>query len=380
MYSLLKHQKKGDVMANIFKYTTCTNPDCKKQSTVTTETKKVPKCTKCGTDMKYARKWSYRFMFEYEPYKRTFSESKRDTQIAMEEHRRQLETGIAPNKKIKRYTFAELVDKYKNFCKNHKSYEHSKKFSIDVLKRRYGNKYIDTFNTLDIDELKADYLKAHAKSTVNSYLILIQHMIRKAVNWEMAPEEILKKVKGVKKEKVKNRLRYLTDKEKTTLLDACADHLKPIVKFALNTGMRRGEIFNLQWKDIDFNNNLIWIQSGMQKNDELSSIPINQTVRNLLKSIPRRLDIPYVFYSKKGGKVNTVKTAFNAACRRAKIHDFRFHDLRHDFASTLVQKKVPIKQIQELMRHKSIEMTLKYAHVTPKDLADAVALLDQVAV
>ena len=367
-------------MASIFKYTTCTNQDCKKRSTITTETKKVPKCTKCGADIKYARKWTYRFMYEYNIYKRTICESKKDIQRVMDEHRKALESGIVPDRNKKRYAFEELVEKYKNFCKTDKSYEKSKKFSIGVLKRRYGNKYLDTFTTLDVDLLRADYLKTHAKSTVNSYLILIQHMMRKAVDWEMATEEILKKVKNVKKEKAKNRLRYLTNKERTALLDACADHLKPIVVMALNTGMRRGEIFNLQWKDIDFKNNLLWIHSGMQKNDELSSIPINQTVRELFKSLPRRLDIPYVFYGKKGGKITTVKTAFNAACRRAKIDDFRFHDLRHDFASTLVQRKVSIKQIQELMRHKSIEMTLKYAHVTPEDLAAAVALLDEVGI
>ena len=367
-------------MANVFKYVTCTNQDCKKRSTISTETKKVPKCTNCGADMKYARKWTYRFMHEYNIYKKTVCENKKDTQRTMNEHRNQLESGIVPNKKIetKRYTFEELAEKYRNHSKHQKGYESNKKYAINVLVRRYGKKFLDTFTTLDADELKTDYLVTHANRTANGYVVQLGHMIRQAVRWEMVSEEVLKKVLDVKKEDVNSRLRYLAnDEERDALINACADHLRPMVKLALNTGMRRGEIFNLQWKNIDLNKGLIWIQSGESKNKKLVSIPINQTVKEILKSLSRRFDCPYVFYNEDGGKWNDVRTAFDGACRRAKIYDFRFHDLRHDFASNLVQRGVHLKVLQELMRHKTIEMTLKYAHLAPEDKATAVALLDK---
>ena len=178
--------------------------------------------------------------------------------------------------------------------------------------------------------------------------------------------------------KVNSRLRYLAnDEEREALLNACSDHLRPIVELALNTGMRQGEIFNLKWKDVDFNKDIILIHSGEQKNDELSSIPIISDVKDLLKSLTRRLGCPYVFHTNEGHKRKDIRGAFNGACRRAKIMDFKFHDLRHDFASNLIQKGVHLKVLQELMRHKSIEMTLKYAHLAPTDKANAVALLNR---
>lgn len=366
-------------MANIFKYITC--PECKKKSTVTTESKKAPKCPECGSNMKYARKWSYRFMFEYEPHKKTGSESKRETERMMEDHRKELESGLVSDKKIKRYTFVELVEKYMDTYKHQKGYEKNKKYMVAVLERRYKNKYLDTFNTLDADELMSYYLATSANRTANGYVVLLGHMIKKAVSWEMATDTVLKKVKDIKKMKVNSRLRYLaSDEERTALLNACSDQIRPIVKLALNTGMRQGEIFNLQWKNIDFDKNIILIHTGEQKNDEFSTIPINLVVKSLLKSLPRRLDCRYVFPTPDGHKRKDLRGAFRGACSRAKILDFHFHDLRHDFASNLIQKGVHLKVLQELMRHKTIEMTLKYAHLAPTDRADAVALLDQVAI
>ena len=361
-------------MAGIFKYITCINQDCKKRSTVTTETKKTPKCPKCRDEMKYARKWTYRFMYEYNTYKKTEFENKRDTQKAMEDHRRELETGIVPESKTKRYTFDELAEMYKLASQSESAYQ-NKEYMVNKLKERYGKKFIHTFNALDIEQLKAHYIKQASEGLATAYIVCLKNMIMRAIRWEMVSKDVYEKLKDVKSKVYKTRIRYLTPEERIALKDACADHLKPMVILALNTGMRKGEIFNLQWHDIDLKNKLIWIKE--QKNDSLDAIPINQTALHVLTEMVRRLDTPYVFFNKKGGKRTSIQNSFKGALQRAKIEDFRFHDLRHDFASNLIQRGVHLKQIQDLMRHKKIEMTLKYAHLAPGGKADAVALLDE---
>ena len=272
----------------------------------------------------------------------------------------------------------ELAERYRADTRVKASYEKNLKSTIGVLERRYGNKYLDTFNTYDVDKLKSDILMDRSPRTANGYTGLLGTMFRKAVKWEMVSKEVLAKVVDVEKEEVNSRLRYLEgDEEREALLNACADYLRPMVKLALNTGMRRGEIFKLEWENVDLKKGLIWLKALRSKNKKLTSIPINQTVKDLLKNTPRRFDCSSVFYNEKGEQWSDIRGGFDGACRRAKIVDFKFHDLRHDFASNLVQRGVSLKVLQELMRHRTIEMTLKYAHIAPADKANAVALLDK---
>ena len=115
------------------------------------------------------------------------------------------------------------------------------------------------------------------------------------------------------------------------------------------------------------------------RNGERREVPINQTVKDTLNRIIRRLDVPYVFHDQKTGKrYQEVKTAFNAACRRTRIKDFRFHDLRHTFASHLIMKGVDLTTVKYLLGHKTLAMTLRYAHLAPSHNVKAVELLDSI--
>ena len=173
-------------------------------------------------------------------------------------------------------------------------------------------------------------------ATVNRVLATLSHMVTKAVEWEMVEEEILKKIRRVKMLPEHNRrLRYLSKEECQALINACEPHLKPIVITALNTGMRKGEILNLKWENVDIKHGFILLE--ITKNGDRREIPINNTLRATLQTITRRIDVPYVFHDKTTGKpYKYIKRSFNTACRRAGIRDFRFHDLRHTFASHLV--------------------------------------------
>ncbi len=157
-------------------------------------------------------------------------------------------------------------------------------------------------------------------------------------------------------------------------MSADSRHLKPIIILAVNTGMRRGEIFNLKWSYVDLKKRFIEVIKS--KNGEKRVIPINKTLLEVLHRLPRRIDSPYVFPGKKGKKRTDCKKSFRTAMRKAEIEDFCFHDLRHTFASHLVMAGVPLLTVAELLGHKSIEMTKRYSHLSPNHKAAAVRVLD----
>jgi integrase len=116
----------------------------------------------------------------------------------------------------------------------------------------------------------------------------------------------------------------------------------------------------------------------MTKNGERREIPINQTLRDTLKKLPWRIDSPYVFIGRDGNRLTDIRKGFKSALRRTGIKDFRFHDLRHTFASHLVMAGADITTVKTLLGHKSLTMTLRYAHLAPSHTQNAVNLLDGV--
>lgn len=187
----------------------------------------------------------------------------------------------------------------------------------------------------------------------------------------------MKRVRKVKLlEENNRRLRYLSNDECQTLIKACDTHLTPIVITALNTGMRRGEVLGLKWDQVDLKHGFILLD--ITKNGERREIPINDTLRGVLQGITRGLDVPYVFYDTTTGKrYKDIKRSFHTALRRSGIKDFHFHDLKHTFASHLVMAGVDLTTVRELLGHKTLTMTLRYAHLAPTHKVKAVDILDK---
>ena len=282
-----------------------------------------------------------------------------------------------PVKRMPNYTFRELAESYLEWAERQKGFR-SKKAIVQILVGIFGNVPLKHLNTRIIEAYQTRMLsEVKAPATCNRHLATLKHMITKAVQWEMAPEDVLKKVRQVKLLSENNRrLRFLTVEESQELIKACFPHLKPIVTLALNTGMRKEEILSLEWeKHIDLKHNFILLDQT--KNGDRREIPINGTVRDALTGLMRRLDSPYVFVDAEGKRLKDVKRSFHTACRKAGIKDFRFHDLRHTFASHLVMAGIDITTVKDLLGHKTLTMTLRYAHLAPSHRVKAVDILAQ---
>lgn len=185
-------------------------------------------------------------------------------------------------------------------------------------------------------------------------------MLNKAIQWGKLEKTPFKAVKLLKENN--KRLRYLEKEEIVRLLSRCSKRLRPIVVLALNTGMRKGEILGLKWQDIDFRRGIIYLYNT--KNGEKREIPINEMVKTALLRTLKHPDSPCVFCDKDGKPVGNIRKSFFTAMRKSGIISFRFHDLRHSFASHLVMAGVDLNTVRELMGHKTLEMTLRYARPT----------------
>ena len=282
----------------------------------------------------------------------------------------------APVKRITNITFAELADQYLPLMAEQKAFR-SKCGFVKLLVDEFGRLPLRRFGTRLIEEYQIRKLTEGKKpATVNRHLATLKHMFRKAADWEVIDEETIRRVRRAKQLQENNRrLRYLTTDKCKELIEACIPHIRPIVVTALNTGMRKEEILSLEWeKHIDLRHGFILLD--VTKNGERRQIPITAMLRETLQGIIRRINVPYVFADHNGKRFKDIKTGFNTALRRSGIMDFRFHDLRHTFASHLVMGGVDLATIKELLGHKDFKMTLRYSHLAPAHKTAALAILD----
>lgn len=243
---------------------------------------------------------------------------------------------------------------------------------------------LDEVTIKQIELLRSQWIASGRKpSTTNRNITRLRGLFSRAVEWGFLEEHPLSKLKQMKVDR-KGRVRYLTSEEEKALREALdkrneisKDHLKPLVILSLNTGMRRGEVFNLKWSDIDLRNKVLTVEGDTAKSGQTRHIPLNKEALSTLKNwkTKNNNEYGYVFPSKAGGRLDNVKKSWTNLLTQAKIGNFRWHDLRHTFASKLARKGVPLNTSRELLGHSDLAMTLRYSHLAPDIKAKAVDLL-----
>jgi len=170
----------------------------------------------------------------------------------------------------------------------------------------------------------------------------------------------------------KYEMKILDREQIKRLITAATDHLEPIIIVALNTGMRRGEILNLRWKDINYDQHFLYI--GETKSGQWRKIPMNGVVAVTLKKINRESEFIFC-HPKRKGQMKDIKKSFKTAREDAKLFDLRFYDLRHTAATLMIQGGADLVTVSQILGHSDIRTTMRYAHPTLENKRRAVAVL-----
>lgn len=261
------------------------------------------------------------------------------------------------------------------------------KIVIDNFKTFLENQpYITRVSHLN-PKLFEDY-KAHRKkqgvktNTINIELTTLRTVFNRGIAWgkiEKNPTQGVNTLKVTDEKKP----RFLTKEECKKLLDNCGEKLYPIFYTFLKTGMRKGELLNLEWNDIDFNRRKIKIRAKEQWHPKTSEreMPISNSLLSLLTELKkkRRKDTDLVFHNGDGKLIpkNKLRKQLMRITKKCGFPDVtKLHSLRHTFASQLVMAGVDLPTVKKLMGHANIETTMIYAHLAPDHLVDAVDKLD----
>lgn len=350
---------------------------CKKEHNVHNDNLKEISCLRCGRLIPLKNQKNYFIEYYAENRRkrekigpsRSLAETvlqKRLVEVAENKH-----LDVKKNIKIRFEEFSEqFLELYSK--PNNKSWRKSDLHNINTLKTSFGGRYLYEINQQMVEKFKAERMKEVSPARVNRNLACLKCMFNRAIEWGKAKENPVKKIKMLKENN--KRLRYLEKEESERLVNACKEHLRPIVIAALNTGMRKGEILGLKWENVDLNRDMIYVLDT--KNGDKREIPINKRLKEVLIGIKNNSDSPFVFCKMNGEPYRNPVVSFKYAMNTCGIENFRFHDLRHTFASHLVMAGVDLNTVRELLGHKSLAMTLRYAHLSPEHKRKAVEILN----
>ena len=281
------------------------------------------------------------------------------------------------------YRFNDLMDKYlvEYSAVNKARTTHKRDKSLMAhLSNAFGETYLTDITPAMISEYKVKRRSEGASPrTINYELTVMSHAFNIALKeWDWVDENPVKKVK---KERVRNSIeRWLSLEEEDRLLKASPLWLKHIIVFAIHTGMRQSELLDLKWSQVDLERRTLTIFE--QKNRCIDTLPLNMTALVVLLERKKGAVGPNDFVFPNGnnnrkGNRDLLK-AFYTALERSNVRNFRFHDLRHTFATRLVQQGVGIYEVQKLGRWKNTSMVMRYAHHYPESLRSSIEVMDRI--
>jgi len=247
---------------------------------------------------------------------------------------------------------------------------HKKSIETDKFKLRWLDKHLNKINLDEITKAKIDEIKAAKKSdgvsnsTVNRTLELLRSILNRArQEWEwidstpnvrMLPEQ-------------STRIRWLTHEESDRLITELPEHLKAMARFTLATGLRESNVTGLQWSQLDMQRRCAWIHADQAKGKKAIAVPLNEDALTVIRQQIGKHDTHVFTYE--GNPVTRANNhAWRKALVRASIINFRWHDLRHTWASWHVQNGTPLHVLKELGGWADLTMVLRYAHLSSKHL------------
>ena len=300
----------------------------------------------------------------------------------------------------KRHTLEELLSRYQRDIlpgkSRSKSFAGQQSAQLNWWKAKLGDYSLADVTPARITEARDELAREKGKgggklnpATVNRYMAALSHVFTIAVKeWGWMDDNPMRKVS--KAREARGRVRYLSDAERKALLAACESHkndyLYPIVVLALSTGMRQSEIMRLCWKDIDFERSTITLHET--KNGERRVVPLVGKANEILRA---KLDAhssteAHLFPSKRPTRVRVettehiplfIRGAWQEVVEKAKLKDFRFHDLRHSAASYLAMNGASLTDIAEVLGHKTLQMVKRYAHLSEAHTNKIVAAMNE---
>ena len=236
--------------------------------------------------------------------------------------------------------------------------KHKKSYADDVYRMRWlqprlSGKFLEQITKELLQELADDKAEESSNSTANRHLAIVSAVLRHkglAISIPYLPES-------------KGRIRYLTQPEASRLVKELPKHLSLMAKLTLATGLRRYNVTQLKWENLDLNRRIAWVWADEMKASKPISVPLNSMALDVLNEAKNGFEYVFIY---RGSPVHRTGTkAFYAACERAGIENFKWHDLRHTWATWHVQNGTPLEVLQKLGGWADYKMVLKYAHLAP---------------
>ena len=255
-------------------------------------------------------------------------------------------------------------------------------FSARRLTPFFQGKALNTMGPADvqayIDQRRTQNV---GPATINKELNLLSaalNFARRRLQWDV-PNPVV----GMRLSPPQGRIRWIDGPTAQRLIEEAGKlraYLADFIRLGINTGMRKGEMLELSWDRVDLDQGMVYLRDVDQKNGQHGSVPLNDEAVVALKHRMEHRDAycpqsPWVFANRNGERIANIRKGFASACEKAGVEDFHPHDMRHTCAAWLVQSGVDIRVVSELLRHNSIQITMRYAHLSSKNVRDAVERL-----
>jgi len=298
-------------------------------------------------------------------------ETKADAERWAREIEAEMDKGVFVSRtEAESYTLTECLDRFiEEYIPRLKHPETEIKRIRKLQKHPLACRVIATIRTKDIADYRKDLEKEGLKpNSIRLYFAILSRLFNYArSDWGM--ESLSNPIELVTKPKLgKGRERRLEDGEEEKLLEHASAKLRPIILFALATGMRREEIASLEWKGVNLEKRYALLIDT--KNTETRTVPLSTEALALLQNLPRKEGKKTVFSMSSP----SITQAMRQACRKAEIEDFHFHDLRHEAISRLFENTdLDVMEIKAISGHRTLQMLARYTHLRTARLADRLA-------